>query len=342
MRQDKPEVHVGEYQSILKTPVLLEFFNRPETFQLVFEQVKKARPATLFLYQDGVRPGKGDEKGHAECRKIAEEIDWNCEVYRWYQEENKGCDPSGYLAQRWAFSNVERCIVLEDDCVPNQSFFSYCEEMLERYKDDERINIICGMNNMGIWEKCQDSYFFGRRGSIWGWASWSRVVLDWREDYNWILDTDYLKDLEKTWKPCRNWNELLKRHKYCATTGKQHFEVFLCERMLRTDSLNIIPKKNMICNVGMLGGTHSDIELKMYPRFYRKWMEMKTYEIDMPLKHPEKVVQNIEFDRAMDPNWFQQKMLRPERIYLQIKYGNGKQVLKKGFNKIKKLVTKFR
>lgn len=88
----------------------------------------------LFLYHDGIRPGKNDEEGHARCREIVENIDWTCEIYHWYQEENQGCDPSGFLAQRWAFSNVERCIVLEDDCVPNQSFFLIARNCLRDIK----------------------------------------------------------------------------------------------------------------------------------------------------------------------------------------------------------------
>lgn len=196
------------------------------------------------------------------------------------------------------------------------------------------------MNNLESWEKCQDSYFFGRRGSIWGWASWSRVVLDWREQYDWVNDTEYIKQLEKTWKPYRNWKGILKRYRYCATTGKAYFEVLLCERMLRSNSLNIIPKENMIRNVGMLGGTHSNIELKMYPRFYRKWMNMKQYEIIGEIKHPCEVVQDTVFDRKMDPNPLQQFLLRSERILLQLIHGNGKELFKKGIKKIQKLKYK--
>lgn len=329
MLKDNPTRIKGEYPSKCETPVLLLFFNRPDTFALVFEQVKKARPAVLFLYQDGIRPGRGDEAGHAECRRIAENIDWDCALYRWYQDENQGCDPSGFLSHRWAFSHVERCIVLEDDCVPSQSFFPYCTELLERYKDDERINIICGMNNLNTWQDCKDSYFFGRRGSIWGWASWSRVVLDWREDYEWVKDPSYLKQLKDTRSPCRNWKEVENRFRHCAATGKPYFEVLMLERQLRRDSLNIIPNTNMIKNVGLLGGTHSDVTLEMYPRFYRKWMELEAQEISFPLKHPETVVQNVAFDRAIDPGPIQKILIWPERIFLQLIHGNGKVLWKK-------------
>lgn len=322
---------------ILKTPVLLEFFNRPDTFEKVFEQVKKVRPEVLFLYQDGIRNVEQDEEKYNRCREVALEIDWNCRVYTFFQDKNCGCDPSGFIAQQWAFSNVDRCIVLEDDCVPNVSFFYFCEELLEKYKDDERINIICGMNNLGKWKSEDSSYFFGRRGAIWGWASWSRVVLDWQNDYNWIENRTYMKQLEKTWRPCRNWKSIERRWKYCASTGKQYFEVLMGERLLRRNALNIIPSVNMIHNIGEFGGTHSDIDIKMYPKFYRRWMELETYEMEQSMRHPEEIVQDITYDRKMDPNPIQLLLLRPERILLQIRYGNWNILWGKAKAKIKKM-----
>ena len=127
--------------------VLMLFFNRPEHFREVFEEVKKARPARLFLYQDGPR-GERDMPGIEACRQIAddENIDWECEVHRMYQEKNFGCDPSEYLSQKWAFSMTDKCIVLEDDDVPSQAFFPFCKELLDKYENDERVWMIAGFN----------------------------------------------------------------------------------------------------------------------------------------------------------------------------------------------------
>ena len=108
--------------------VLILFFNRPEVLKPVFDEVRKAQPARLFLYQDGPR-GERDMPGIEACRKIVEQIDWPCEVHRMFQEKNYGCDPSEFISQRWAFSQVDKCIVLEDDDVPTQSFFRFCKEM---------------------------------------------------------------------------------------------------------------------------------------------------------------------------------------------------------------------
>ena len=115
--------------ALVDVPVLILFFNRPQQLSQVFEQVKKARPSRLFLYQDGAR-NERDLPGIEACREIVSQIDWECEVERLYQEKNFGCDPSEYLSQRWAFSMVDKCIVLEDDDVPSQSFFPFCKERI--------------------------------------------------------------------------------------------------------------------------------------------------------------------------------------------------------------------
>lgn len=112
--------------ALVDVPVLILFFNRPQQLSQVFEQVKKARPSRLFLYQDGAR-NERDLPGIKACREIVSQIDWECEVERLYQEKNFGCDPSEYISQKWAFSKVDKCIVLEDDDVPAVSFFQFCK-----------------------------------------------------------------------------------------------------------------------------------------------------------------------------------------------------------------------
>ena len=120
--------------ALTDVPVLLIFFARPESLGLVFEQIKEARPQKLFLYQDGARDNRPDDIINIEkCRKIVDEIDWECEVYRKYQERNIGCDPSEYIAQKWIFEYVNQAIILEDDDVPSQSFFPFCKELLDKY-----------------------------------------------------------------------------------------------------------------------------------------------------------------------------------------------------------------
>ena len=140
----------------------------PATAVASVEQVRNARPSKLFLYQDGPR-SEHDLPGIKACREVTDQIDWDCEVHRMYQEKNYGCDPSEYISQKWAFSMVDKCIVLEDDDVPSVSFFTFCKEMLDKYEQDPRITMIAGFNNEEITPGVPYDYFFASTFSIWGW-----------------------------------------------------------------------------------------------------------------------------------------------------------------------------
>ena len=160
--------------ALVDVSVLLLFHARADNFAQVWAEVRKARPARLFLYQDGPRMvdrhGEAvsdwhqskDYEGIMACRELVsdENIDWQCEVHRKYLEHNQGCDPSGYLSQQWAFSQTDKCMVLEDDVVPSQSFFTFCKEMLDRYEHDERITMIAGYNTDEVTPSDESCYKF--------------------------------------------------------------------------------------------------------------------------------------------------------------------------------------
>lgn len=288
--------------SKIDVPVLLIFFSRPGCFAQVFEQVKKARPSKLFLYQDGPREGnQKDIDGIAKCRAIAENIDWACEVHRFYQEKNIGCDPSEFIAQKWAFSLVDKCIILEDDDVPTLSFFRFCKELLERYEDDDRVNMICGMNNVESWDT-PHSYLFSETGSIWGWATWKRVVDEWEGDYAFLDDKEALRCLaDKFREQGQSIKTRLSVWKRNRLSGVEHYETILgCNQLLK-HRLNIVPAKNMIINVGNTpeGSTHSRSSLAIIPRGLRRIYTMKSFEIDFPLKHPKYIVEDVAFRKSL-------------------------------------------
>ena len=286
----------------IDVPVLLIFFNRPGCFSKVFEQVKIARPRKLFLYQDGAREGnEKDIIGVQKCREIALDIDWDCEIHTLFQEKNYGCDPSEYIAQKWAFDHVDKCIILEDDDVPSQSFFPFCTELLDRYENDQRINMICGMNNLESWDSPY-SYLFTETGSIWGWATWKRVVDEWEPKYD-ILTDDYnirkLSDYMLTSNPCLKerinvWNQDM-------LSSVEHYEAILCMNQYSNNRLNIVPTKNMIINVGNTpeGSTHSMSSLDLIPSGLRRIYTMKSHEIGFPLKHPKYVINDVEYQKQL-------------------------------------------
>ncbi len=317
--------------ALIDISVLLLFHARPDNFGQVWKEVKKARPARLFLYQDGPREQKNDMPGILACRELVcdENIDWECEVHRNYQEHNQGCDPSEYLSQQWAFSLTDKCIVLEDDDVPSQSFFIFCKEMLDRYENDERITLISGFNtesrNMDI--AGNESYFFTRAFSIWGWASWARVILNRDGEYSFVKDKAKFQALcEKvrkeniyTWMP-----------KVCtdhANSGVQYYESIFWAYMFMHDGLAIMPRVNMINNIGLNNGTHYNADLDLMPRCQREIFTMPRKDMWPPYSHPEEVRDTPEY---LDAYFKRMGLDRPlyklmhslEELWLNITHGN--------------------
>lgn len=288
-----------QYPAKIDLAVLLIFFNRPSKIAKVFESVKQARPSRLYLYQDGVRQNREDDINAVEmCRNIVADIDWDCEVHRLYQSENWGCDPSEYIAQKWMFSNEEMGIVLEDDDVPSASFYPFCEELLKKYKDDHRIAMICGMNNYDIEKSVEESYFFSKRGSIWGWASWRRFIDLWDGQYAWIDDPEKVEQIRKYCDLGLDAETYLKTAIRHRMSEREHYESIMFAAAATNDMLNIVPKYNMICNIGIdKESTHSVSDIRLVPRRNQKLMYKKTYDITFPLIHPEKVIRNEVFDK---------------------------------------------
>lgn len=286
---------------LIDIPVLFIFFVRPEQTKLVFKQIKLARPSKLYLYQDGARLNAlYDVQNIDNCRSIVEDIDWDCKIYNYYQKKNIGCDPSEFIAQKWMFEHEEYGIILEDDDVPSQSFFPFCKELLEKYKNDERINMICGMNHLGESQNNPYSYLFTTSGSIWGWASWKRVVDKWEEHYDFLKDLNALnliknklgtKFYKTFYKTCLEHNK----------SGKAYYESINEASTLLNDRLNIVPSKNMISNIGVgLNTTHSVDSMNKLPKGIRRVFYMATYEIEFPLKHPEYIIEDVAYKKKVD------------------------------------------
>ena len=279
--------------------VLIIFFVRDEVLKQTFEAVKKARPRRLFLWQDGPREGRPDDlEGIERCRKVVEDIDWDCEVYTQYHDSNFGCDPSTFYAQKWAFSLVETCIILEDDMVADKSFFRFCQELLEKYKDDERINHICGVNFFGESKDCPNDYLFAHNGTG-AWASWRRVAKGWDETYSFLDKDYYLKNLESKDK-----KELVKVSREIAigrrATGKAFWESILGFDCLLNNRLVIIPKHNMVSNIGLTENATHGANPKLMPKSARRLFNMPIYEQQFPLKHPEYVVADQNYYKELN------------------------------------------
>lgn len=311
--------------------VLILFFNRPDALAAVFEQVRRARPARLFLYQDGPRSER-DLPGIEACRRVVEQIDWPCEVHRKYQEKNFGCDPSEYISQKWAFSLTDKCIVLEDDDIPSLSFFRFCKEMLDRYEHDPRISMITGTNYDEVTEEMPYDYFFATTFSISGWASWRRVVDEWDEHYTWLDDDFNRRQLEAYIKERRFQQNFIDFCRYHRRTGKAYYETIFHAAMFFGSGLSIVPRANLINNLGACGeGVHLSGTNATLPKAYRRIFEMKRHELDFPLRHPRYVIENVEYKKRMfkiqgwGHPWI--KIGRSfEELWLNLRHGNFRQI----------------
>lgn len=287
------------YPSKIDVAVLLLFFARPEQTALVFEQIKKARPSKLFLYQDGAREGRKDDiEGIMKCRKIVEDIDWDCEVYKMYQEKNYGCDPSEYISQKWMFSIVDKGIILEDDDVPSQSFFPFCKELLDKYEKDYRICMISGMNHLGKVDIDADYFFSRKLGPIWGWATWKRFVDMWDPQYEFLKSKETIELLRLNGDLHENRLASYYKHK---ETGREHYEDFVSSTRILNSMYAIIPSKNLISNIGISSvSTHSVDNLKLLPPKIRKLYYQQTFDYKFPLKHPKYIINNLLFSKKIE------------------------------------------
>ena len=160
----------------LTTPVLFSIFNRPDTTRKVFNAIKAAKPEKLFVSADGPRRDvAGEDEKCKQTRAIIKQVDWKCEVYTNFREKNLGLKLTMSSGIDWFFKNVEEGIILEDDCLPTRTFFWFCQELLEKYRDDEKIMAINGGNSQFGVKRGRASYYFSNIVGVWGWASWRRA-----------------------------------------------------------------------------------------------------------------------------------------------------------------------
>ena len=298
--------------------VLILFFNRPRMLEKVFERVREAKPTKLFLYQDGARENRPDDMDQIQaCRDVVSKIDWDCEVYRLYQERNYGCDPSEYLAIRWLFNHVDKGIILEDDDVPSVSFFRFCKELLDKYENDDRIATISGMNHLDEWRtENQADYFFAHASSIWGWATWRRFVDQWDTTYSFLSDESKLATMKKNFHESRimksdrvRFDLYLNKCRTHQSSGKEFYETLVTSTRLLNNQVGIFPARNMISNIGNIGeSTHGVNNVRRLPKASQRVFDKKTFEISFPITHPDRVIADDKYifdkEKLMTPTIF--------------------------------------
>lgn len=287
---------------LVDVPVVLYVFVRPDTLKRVFDVVTKARPSILFLVSDGPRESVPTDKQNIEAsRKVVEDIDWDCKVYRFYYYTNCGMYAILKSSLDYVFSHVDRCVFLEDDVVPSVSFFQFCAELLEKYKYDLRVNRICGMNHTGFYSEPSSDYFFSQSGSSWGFAIWKRTYEDF--DYQFTYGNDkYIFNRLKENASNRMYRRIEMYAKGENVDGHAAGAEFYFGLMLVLQNrINIVATKNMICNIGFTeGSTHAPSSFKQLPKGLQKVFNMQTHEYKFPLKHPAYVIEDKNYEKIVN------------------------------------------
>lgn len=272
-------------------PVLLIVFNRPDLASQVLKRIREIRPRELYIAGDAPRTEIATDSKLCELtRNVITEVDWKCNLHTLFQEKNLGCKKGPEAAINWFFTQVDEGIILEEDCLPDISFFRYCAELLEYYRNEERIMMIGGNNYQFGRKRTRYSYYYSVFGHIWGWATWRRA---------WIHNDADLR----TWPEVRG-TQWIKRIMLSSAGAKQYthnlesvftgdletWDYVWSYSRWRKNGLSIVPKCNLVTNIGI---DSRAIHTKRKNRITTLVAE----EMPFPLKHPPRIVRNIKADR---------------------------------------------
>jgi hypothetical protein len=261
----------------MKTPVAFFVFNRPDLTRRVIERIAAARPERLLVVADAPRPGHGsDEALCEEVRRIVSTVDWPCEVETNFSDRNLGCGRRISSGLDWVFERHDRAIVLEDDCLPSTSFFPYCDELLERYRDDDRVGMISGCNLGFPFASRRADYCFSRYPYGWGWASWRRA---WK-DYDFALNAYDPGVFDELFDDPMVAAHVRGRVERSRSGELDTWDYQWLYTLLAQSRLSIVPTVNLIANIGFgrEDATHTN--------YVHPFANLQVEELRFPLRHP--------------------------------------------------------
>ncbi|MEH2277179.1 MAG: CmcI family methyltransferase [Nostoc sp.] len=301
---DKNDSKIEYYQrqksdtkSDLTTPVAFLIFNRPETTARVFEAIRQAKPPKLLVVADGARADKlGEAEECAATRAIINQVDWECEVLTNYSDVNLGCRKRVSSGLDWIFEQVEKAIILEDDCLPHPTFFRYCQELLEKYHDNQRIMMISGDNFQFGSNRTEYSYYFSRYGHCWGWASWRRAWTKydgsmqlWTE----LRDNNWLNEVLQNEQAVAYWSKIFQG----VYDGFNTWDYIWLFTLWANNGSTILPNVNLVSNIGFCSGTHTN-------SINSPLANMAIEAMKFPLKHSPMITRNTQADNFTEETIF--------------------------------------
>jgi len=277
--------------SHISTPILFLIFNRPDTTKKVFDIIRQVKPSKLFIASDGAREGNSnDERLCKQARNITEQVDWECDVKYLYRDKNLGCRVAISSGIDWFFEYVDEGIILEDDCLPSKSFFSFCQELLQKYRDDDKVMQINGDFYLDGAMEFENSYYFSTINGCWGWATWKRAWDQFDSKMSGYVDNkvkgridDYFKN-----KDISDWMISYLDEAMLPTCNI--WSTQWAYAIIKSGGLSITPTTHLVKNIGFFAdgtsASHESFEL---------YMEFDIGDID-DIEHPSKVVHNDKAD----------------------------------------------
>lgn len=282
----------------MKSAILFMIFKREDTTRRVFERIREAQPPRLYIAADGPRKDRPDEMDKCKAtRKVVESIDWPCEVHYLYREVNLGCGRGVSSAITWFFEHEEQGIIIEDDILPHVDFFLYCDEMLERYKDDERIQLISGRNAFYNGYEAPFSYYMSNLFHIWGWATWRRVWETYEFDTNNISSEKFTLNMSKRSLPKMTKRYWLKIFRQMCDNPIDTWDYQLYFNEIVYQRYSIIPYGNITENIGF------DMDDATHTKGANIKESIHSSSSPYPIRHPQDLLEDIEADAVFAENF---------------------------------------
>jgi hypothetical protein len=272
---------------MLNTPIVLIIFKRPDTTQLVFDQIRQIQPTQLLVIADGPRVDRpGEAEQCAATRAIIDQVDWDCEVLTNFSETNLGCKYRIATGLNWVFEQVEEAIILEDDCVPDLTFFQFCAEMLEHYRHDTRIMAVSGDNFLFGRYPTEYSYYFSQYWDVWGWATWKRAWQYFDVDlkaWDEVKQKNLLRNILSDAQSIRYWNKTLQ----AVVDGQiDTWDYQWSLAIWLQNGLCIHSKTCLVSNVGFGADSTNTGDPNSV------WAQMPIHPVEFPLRHPPFVIRD--------------------------------------------------
>jgi hypothetical protein len=277
-----------------ETPVLLITFNRPDVTQRVLNRILEMNPPIIYFFNDAPRPGnKKDQELCAQIRKMAANLDFDGILKTRFEEKNLGCKMGESTAMSWLFENEEMGIVIEDDILPTTEFFWYCQEMLEKYKDDPRVFSITGCNLLNEWKQEYQDYHFALFGSFWGWAGWRRAWQFYDVEASLWKDEE-VRRLVLNYLPSPEYRRLRKNElDSILNNSNSTWDFQFCLIHYLHHAMSIVPSRNMVENIGI------NREDAVHMTGESPFSDLRNPKVSLPMKHNPIMVPDMEYDELV-------------------------------------------